>query len=419
MTTYKKIDPFWIVSAAAWLVYILVYFGRINLSIAIPLLQNSYGYSKTSLGLLASGFFAAYAGGQMINGILGDRFSVRYFVSFGLVTSGICNICFAVIGSFPVMFVCWTLNGYFQSMLWGPLLRVISDSESPQKRHRALSLMSTSPVAGYLLSYILVGKLAVSAGWRAAFIIPGILLLAAGSIWFWRMKGEGQKEGENPHPHAARPPLSFARGSLMDFIIKSRLYLVVVLGILTGIIKEGLSLWSPALFSETLSLDMEKVFFIMSFMPVANFLFVTLSLILNRKNNDEMRIILLFVSASIFFASLLWINGGAVLPVLIPAFYGLMAAVFTVNNLMVTYIPLHFIKDKRVSSAAGIIDSSFYLGAVIAGPVAGAAAARFGWIGIFGGVTCVCVAALITVLFILRHVRRGFPGRPDSPPQAP
>jgi OPA family glycerol-3-phosphate transporter-like MFS transporter len=202
----KKIDSFWFICVSAWLVYILVYFGRINLSIVIPWLQDECGYSKTSLGLLASGFFIAYGGGQFINGVLGDRFNARYFVSIGLVTAGICNICFSVITVFPVMFVCWTLNGYFQSMLWGPLLRAISNSVPPQKQSRAISLMATSPIIGYLLSYTLIGKLAISLGWRSAFFVPGILLPAAAALWFWGSRA--RRQGEEKIPQGSSTVLS-------------------------------------------------------------------------------------------------------------------------------------------------------------------------------------------------------------------
>jgi sugar phosphate permease len=106
------------------------------------------------------------------------------------------------------------------------------------------------------------------------------------------------------------------------------------------------------------------------------------------------------------FAALLWISRETAFQVLLPAFYGLMASMFAVNNLMVTYIPFHFMRNQRVSSAAGIIDSSFYLGAVIAGPAVGTAAARFGWAGIFGGITGICVTALVTVLFLLRYMKK-------------
>jgi sugar phosphate permease len=79
-----------------------------------------------------------------------------------------------------------------------------------------------------------------------------------------------------------------------------------------------------------------------------------------------------------------------------------MASIYGMNNLMASYLPLEYRNDGRISSTAGIIDSSFYMGAAIAGPVAGAAADYFGWPGIFSGLTVVCFAAFLASIFVLR-----------------
>jgi hypothetical protein len=90
----RKPEPYWFVCILSWFVYALVYLGRINFSIALPYLQQEYAYTKTSLGLIASGFFISYAAGQFINGILGDRFNPRHFIAAGLLASGLQNIGF-------------------------------------------------------------------------------------------------------------------------------------------------------------------------------------------------------------------------------------------------------------------------------------------------------------------------------------
>ncbi|MGH9663685.1 MAG: MFS transporter, partial [Bryobacteraceae bacterium] len=68
-------------------VYTIYYFCRVNISIAIPLLQHSLGASKTQLGLIASGLQVAYGAGKFLNGVVGDRSNPRYFVAAGLLLS--------------------------------------------------------------------------------------------------------------------------------------------------------------------------------------------------------------------------------------------------------------------------------------------------------------------------------------------
>ena len=58
---------------AATVTYAIYYFCRVNISIAIPFLERSLGYSKTELGLVASSLQAPYALGKFLNGLIADR----------------------------------------------------------------------------------------------------------------------------------------------------------------------------------------------------------------------------------------------------------------------------------------------------------------------------------------------------------
>ena len=109
-----------------WLAYACAYLCRVNMSIAIPSISQSLGYSKTSLGLVGSSFFWAYGIGQLINGYIGDRISGRIFIFFGLLVSALINIFFGLAPTLVVMVILWMFNGYFQSMLWGPIVRILS-----------------------------------------------------------------------------------------------------------------------------------------------------------------------------------------------------------------------------------------------------------------------------------------------------
>jgi OPA family glycerol-3-phosphate transporter-like MFS transporter len=414
----KKPGHLWIITSLAWLVYVTVYFGRVNLSITIPLLEKEEGYSKTALGFLASVFFIAYAGGQLINGAWGDHFRARFLVSLGLLTAGLSNILFALVHTLPLMGICWAFNGYFQSMIWGPLVRSISDSAPEEKMYKAMSFMATSPVIGYFLSYTLIGKLTLSRGWKFSFLLPGFMFLAVAALWFFGAKGlDAGIKSRNRHEERALP---FLKG-MVTFVKSSKIYFILIMGLLIGIIREGLSLWAPAFFSERESIGMEKALFIMSLMPLFNLIFIILNgIAFNRWKINMFRSIFVFLIGASVSAVLFCAAGAAkeslvLFPVLLIAFYGLMASIYTANNIMTSYVPLIYKRDRRVSLAAGVIDSSFYIGAAIAGPAAGAAAEHFGWTGIFGGIIAVCLAA-VGLLIIIRTslYRLSIPALPEK-----
>ena len=396
----QKNKSFFIVPALAWIIYVFAYMGRMNLSITIPYLQSEFGYSKAAIGFLASGFFCTYAVGQLINGMLGDRIPVKYFVSLGLIVAGISNIVFGIVHTFPVLFLAWSANGYFQSMLWGPLLRTISESVPQNKLYRATFLMSTSPTIGRLLSYVFTGRLAVWK-WEAAFLLPGTLLIMAAGVWYCAI----------PMAIPAKQmPVKQARTrgkELINFFINSKIYLMILLGVLIGVIREGLTFWGPVFFIESYSLKMEKMLFIMSFVPLVNLLFIiTAGILIKKYLKNEKAAILMFLLIALLPILLIWRAHNMVFPLIVISFYVLTASISTVNNQMTSYLPFGFAKYGKVSAAAGIIDSSFYLGATIAGPLIGITAESFGWNGIFGGILGICAAALIPGFFLRRGDKR-------------
>jgi OPA family glycerol-3-phosphate transporter-like MFS transporter len=296
------------------------------------------------------------------------------------------------------MFLAWSANGYFQSMLWGPLLRGISESVPEDKHYRAMFLMSTSPIIGQFFSYTLVGRLAVSMGWEMAFVFPGILLLIMAGLWYW---GAG-KYINNPDKQEKETPVKNEIGEkpkFFEFIVQSKLFTIISLGILIGIAREGLTVWGPALFTELYSLDMKKTLAIMSFMPLINLLFVMLGGLLHKKNNgNEGAAILLFITITMLSALSIWRLKDISFPLKTVLFYGLMASLYAINILMTSYIPFRYKQKGRVSAAAGIIDCSLYLGAAIAGPLIGTAAEKYGWEGIFTGILGISILAFILCL---------------------
>jgi MFS family permease len=57
--------------------FFIEYIDRVNLSAAAPLIKAELGLSNTQLGLALSAFGYCYAGFQIVNGFLGDRFGPR------------------------------------------------------------------------------------------------------------------------------------------------------------------------------------------------------------------------------------------------------------------------------------------------------------------------------------------------------
>lgn len=112
---------------ACFIAYTAAYICRVNLSIAIPGIQSEFGFSNASIGLISTSFFWVYALGQLINGFVGDMVSSRTFIFVGLTASALINIAFGLSSVLWMMVLLWSVNGIFQSMLWAPMIKTLSN----------------------------------------------------------------------------------------------------------------------------------------------------------------------------------------------------------------------------------------------------------------------------------------------------
>ena len=124
----------------SWLTYAGFYLGRVNLAVALPALQNHFGWTRSEAGLIGSAFFWLYAIGQLINGALGDRWNPRYFVAAGLIASALMNLAFGFSNALPLFILIWGANGYVQSTGWGPIMRTLSNWFPARERGRVTAI---------------------------------------------------------------------------------------------------------------------------------------------------------------------------------------------------------------------------------------------------------------------------------------
>ena len=167
-----------------WLTYAFMYFGRVNMSVAIPFIEERFGWSTATVGTISGVFFWVYAIGQLVNGILGDRLSARWFVFVGLVGTALMNLLFGLGGSFFPMLLFWGFNGVFQSMGWGPILKTASNWTFSQERSKIAGFLSTSFVLGSLFTWYILGYLLDATGrWRLVFTVPATVLFFLALVW--------------------------------------------------------------------------------------------------------------------------------------------------------------------------------------------------------------------------------------------
>ena len=147
--------------------YFAVYIIRNILSAVTPQMVEG-GYTEAYIGSISALYFTFYAIGQLINGAIGDKIKAKWMISIGLAGAGVTNFIFSRVTLIPeAATVAYALSGYFLSMIYGPMTKVVAENTDPLHATRC-SLGYTfasffgSPAAGILASFL---------AWQSVFAV--------------------------------------------------------------------------------------------------------------------------------------------------------------------------------------------------------------------------------------------------------
>ncbi len=393
--------------AVSWLSYAAYYLGRVNLSPALPDMEVALGLSKYSLGLLGTGFFWTYAIGQLINGQLGDLISPRRLVFVGMVASAILNLAFSTISVFPLLLLCWSINGFFQATGWAPILRILANWLSVDQRRRISTLFGTSYVLGNAASLLLAGYLVTNFGWRMAFRVPAILFLGFALFWVVAIRDTPEESGRErswysePNKKSLQNIQSIFAGVGQNFRTYWPLALVALF---VGFCLIALNTWLPTYFVEVGGVEISQAAALSALTPIAGSVGVVLiSILINRYfvGKEVNGLVLTLGILIVLFAIFPWLPTQ-----LTVATIGLMvigAFISATSSLTLSTLPLVLGGQEDTSSLAGLIGLSTNIGAGLSTAVIGVILERFNWDAVFYSLA---LASFIALLFVALAIYR-------------
>lgn len=401
-----------------WIAYACAYFGRVNLSIAIPEIQNNLGWSKAHLGLIGSVFFWVYGIGQMINGYIGDKVSSRWFIFIGLAIAGAANFLFGFTFGLSIMMLLWAVNGYFQSMLWGPIAKTLSSWFSYEKRSMVSIAISTSMVGGYILSWGLASQILKYFNWRWTFWLPGICIILFSFVWFFGIKVHPKEIGlRSPNVWDAQSGSLSKENkdegiskslSLWNIILKTRLGLVVLACFAQGIVKDGIALWGPTFLMETQKLDLTLAVKLAMIIPFLNFGGMMFAGWLNKKvkYQEKLATAILLLAGMVMIFILILVSGISLILGLI--FLGMASAMmYGANTLLLGVVPMGFAKYNKVSAVAGFLDFCSYIASGFAVAITGRIVDSFGWNNVLILWAIVALIGILSLIIGWRNEDKG------------
>lgn len=375
-----------LIAIFSYLAYSCVYLCRLNLSVASVGIKELGLMTDSQIGILSSLFLAAYASGKLMLGRVGDKLPPKLMIVAGLSLSALTNLIFGLFLHELLPFVLWLLNGFAQSLIWGPLLRIVSSNFSSERRSTVLSLMATCIGVGSILG-VVVASIGITLfdTVSAGFFLPAGITVAVIILFVIFVHDAPRDENGKLPPMSIRELLSdpaFQRMTIPSF--------------LHGVVKDNINVWMGLYFAVTFKLDLKNLAFYVFIVPLLTLLGRILFLPVLRlcRNNESLVAGLALVLSGIF--SLLLALDFLPLGFALVCFGGIACMISMTNTTLLSIFPARYLERGCVSSVASYMDVLAYSGAAIGSLLFGIIVESFGYSPMFFvWLACSAVSAVI------------------------
>ena len=251
----------WRLMPFLFLLYIVAYLDRINVSFAILQMRGQLGLSDRVYGRAAGMFFAGYFFFQLPSNLVLEKFGVRRWISGLMVIWGVISCLMIFIrGPFSFYTMRFLLGaaeaGFFPGMIlymkrWFPA----------NARARAVAwFMTANPIAGIVGSPISGALLGLSgrglSGWQWMFLMEGVPAICLGVAVFWALsdnpkeavwlKGDERTWLIERLAREQQAESAIQRGSFWEVLISPRIYLLSMVYFGVSTTMYGVTLWLPS-----------------------------------------------------------------------------------------------------------------------------------------------------------------------------
>jgi MFS transporter, ACS family, hexuronate transporter len=183
----------WIILAIIFSALVLNYLDRQIVSILKPTLKSEFSMDDSGYARLANTFTVCYATMYPVAGWLVDRLGSRTMMLTGIFAWSLACLGAGLTRTFGQLTFFRGMLGIAEPMAFPAQLRVVTMWFPGSLRATANSLCVAGGTIGAIIAPPLVAFLSLKFGWHSAFIIPAILGLTVGILW-WLIYRDPPKE---------------------------------------------------------------------------------------------------------------------------------------------------------------------------------------------------------------------------------
>jgi sugar phosphate permease len=379
------------VFVATWLAYAGFYLTRKSLSVAKVELKTPevWGLSTETLATIDGGYLVAYALGQFLWGVLGDRLGTRRVVLAGMAGSVAVAVAMGTAASAASFSLLFALQGVFQSSGWAPLTKNMGEFFPRRVRGRVMGFWCTNFALGGMIAGVVAGLAAKHGGWRMAFLVPAAILAVIWGVFAW-LQADRPEDVGLPSPESASgddeavivpgervtDEPEGAWQTIREVVTSPTVLVISFVYLLVKPLRYLLMFWAPVYLNERLGTDVAESGMLGSLFDLAGPVGIVAGgwasdRLFGTRRFPVMAITL--VAAGLALAALPWM----------PATRGAVGAALFVIGMLV-YIPdslasgaaaIDFGTRRGAATAAGMINGCGSLGGVVGGTLPGLVAA--------------------------------------------
>ncbi len=181
------------------------HFQQLLLPPLFPWLKSEFGLSYTQVGALMTALFVVSGFGQAAAGLIVDRLGARRVLCAGLAMIAVAAFVVAAAPSYPALMLAAILIGLGNAVFHPADFSLLNQHVSSDRLSHGFSAHGLTGYVGWAAAPVLVGGVAVAAGWRVAAVTAGAVPLVVLAAFAWRTRSLGDRAGTRATERSASP----------------------------------------------------------------------------------------------------------------------------------------------------------------------------------------------------------------------
>jgi len=251
----------WRLMPFLFLLYIVAYLDRINVSFAVLQMRGALGISDRVYGRAAGMFFAGYFFFQLPSNLVMEKFGVRRWISGLMVTWGVISCLMIFIRGPQSFYAMRFLLGAAEAGFFPGMILYMKHWFPANARARAVAwFMTANPIAGIVGSPVSGALMGLHgkglSGWQWMFLMEGVPAILLGVTVLWILSDTPNEAGWLKGDERAwllerlaseqQAAAMVKNGSLWSVLISPRIWMLSLVYFGVSTTMYGVTLWLPS-----------------------------------------------------------------------------------------------------------------------------------------------------------------------------